>query len=93
MSILEIITQCKSVLSKGKLDLAINLLLNSGIEDEELSEEIILLSSRFERMNTKHLAGRINNDEADIQFAKIDKALIKILKEMESLHLCENESN
>ncbi len=82
---LKVIEQCRLAIALGKLDLAIKLLLDCKIEDKKLNEEIILLSGYLQRITMELSAGRIDYEKAEIQFAKIGKALINILDQIEFL--------
>lgn len=75
--------QLKKLLGDGKTKKVItHLRERMDLLDEELQEEIIIQSSRFEVMNREKRSGILSKDQELIQLSKINAALINIINDL-----------
>ncbi len=74
-----IITKCKKELALGKVEYVINFLIKNTSENSELNMEMILISSRFQRLKAKQLAGTIKYEDSEIQLTKITRSVLEVL--------------
>jgi len=74
-----VISQCKEKLSKGRVEEAIDLLLENTTGNGELYEAVLLVSGSFQRLKPKLISRIIEDDEGEIQLIKITKNILDIL--------------
>jgi hypothetical protein len=79
----------RSLISKDQLEQAfeqgIDLFERTGSDQEETVDELILLSSKYRRLQKRINRGIITSEEAQVAAAKIRRAFIEIIKEAERL--------
>lgn len=75
------ISLAKQMLSKGNLEGAITILLNSSLSNK--SDETIIVSSNFNRLKQQSIIGLIDNKERILHENKISSALLDIIKGVE----------
>lgn len=73
------INHWKLELARGEVKSVIECLLKHTTDNNELHGEVILLSNRLQRLETKQLSGMITDDEAELQLTKIAKSVIDIV--------------
>lgn len=74
-----VINQCKEKLSKGRVEEAIDLLLENTTGNGELYEAVLLVSGSFQRLKPKLISRIIEDDEGEVQLIKITKSILDIL--------------
>lgn len=74
-----IINKCKKELALGKVEYVINFLIKSTSENSELNMEMILISSRFHRLQAKQFGGTIKYEDSEIQLTKITRSVLEVL--------------
>lgn len=74
-----IINKCKKELALGKVEYVINFLIKNTSENSELNMELILISSRFQRLKAKQLAEIIKYEDAEIQLTRVTRSVLEIL--------------
>jgi len=73
------INQCREILSEGKVESAINILLESTKDNEDLHNTLLVISGSFKRLKRKLLNDIIKDDEVERQLRKITTNILDIL--------------
>ena len=81
----------QTLLSQGNTKQVIKELLKLTQQQEDLYEETILQSARFEKLSKKKRLGTTSSDEINISLAQINEALLHIINRLENFEETQNK--